>query len=289
MGHLHESPASVHKNPQALRQFTVSVHVLYAPRSSLVHSLDPRTKLVLWIAIAVPAIFSNSISVSLGMFFLTLVLSILGKVASLYVKNLVRILLPVFVPIFLIQGLFYPDGNTPLFYLLPWLYFKREGIVFASALLTRLLAIFGGAYLLTLTTYPGDLMASMQKSGLPLKVAYPLFSALQIVPVLESRLQSVKEAQMSRGLKLQGIGIPQRIRNFIPLLTPLLLGAIEEAYKRSIALEARGFSSKAKKTFLRDLSIGKLDIGFLTATLIAIAAMSAILLMSVPQPNPWNL
>ena len=166
----------------------MSIKTLFVPRISLLHRLDPRTKLLVWAAIATPALLANSIMVSFSMFILTVALAILGRVSGLYVKNIVKILLPVFVPVFLIQGLFYPGGNTPVVYLLPWLYFRQEGIAFAATLLTRLLAIFGGAYLLNLTTYPSDLMASMQKMGLPLKIAYPLFSALQIVPVLESRL-----------------------------------------------------------------------------------------------------
>lgn len=267
----------------------MSIKALFVPRISLLHRLDPRTKLVVWIAVALPALIANSILLSLVMFSFTVALAVIGKVSGLYVKNIVRVLLPVFVPIFLIQGLFYPSGNTPVLYLLPGLYFRREGIAFAAVLLTRLLAIFGGAYLLNLTTNPSDLMASMQKLGLPLKIAYPLFSALQIVPMLESRLQVVKEAQMSRGLKLQNVGVVQKLRNFVPLLTPLLLGAIEEAYRRSIALEARGFSSRVKKTFLRDPRITRTDVGFLVSVFICACLLSLLTFSIIPRPNPWNL
>jgi len=267
----------------------VSVRLLYVPGTSAVHRLDPRTKAILWIMIAAPAIVSNSILLSLAMFSVTLAIATVGRVSKPYVKNIATVVLPVFVPIFLIQGLFYPGGKTPVLFLLPWLYFRREGIVFASMLMARLLAVFGGAYLLSLTTRPGDLMASMQKLGLPLKVAYPLFSALQIVPTIEARLQLVKEAQMSRGLRLQNIGIAQKLRNFVPLLTPLLLGAIEEAYRRSIALEARGFSSKAKKTFLHEVRFRALDLAFILATLFAILALTMMTPSIAPRLNPWSL
>jgi energy-coupling factor transport system permease protein len=223
------------------------------------------------------------------MFALTVLFAILGKVSKAYVKNIAKVLIPVFVPISLIQGLFYPGGKTPVLYLLPWLYFRQEGLAFAATLLSRLLAIFGGAYLLNLTTYPSDLMASMQKIGLPLRIAYPLFSALQIVPVLESRLQIVKEAQMSRGLRLQNVSIVERIRNFVPLLTPLLLGAIEEAYRRSIALEARGFSSKVKKTFLRDPRMTNIDAYFLFSVFLTVGLVTLLIFSIIPKPNPWNL
>jgi len=168
----------------------VSVRLSFVPRSSPIHTLDPRTKLILWVTVAVPAIVSNSVLVCLAVFSLTVILSAVGKVALPYVKNLAKIIIPVFIPIFLIQGLFNPTGKTPVLFIASWLYFKREGLVFAAVLLARLLAIFGGGYLLTLTTRPGDLMASMQKIGLPLKIAYPLFSAFQIVPMIDSRLQS---------------------------------------------------------------------------------------------------
>lgn len=267
----------------------MSIQLSFAPRQSLIHKLDPRTKGVLWAAIAVPAILSNSILVCLALFCFTLVLAIVGKVTSLYVKNLARIVVPVFIPIYLIQGLFNPSGSTPVLHLLPWLYFRREGLVFASIILTRLLAIFGGAYLLTLTTHPGDLMASMQKLGLPLKIAYPLFSSLQIVPTIQSRLQSVKEAQMSRGLELEKVGILRKLKAYVPLITPLLMGAIMEAYRRSIALEARGFSSRIKKTFLREVKFQRFDLGFIIAMVLAISIATLLIVSAVPQPNPWSL
>jgi energy-coupling factor transport system permease protein len=267
----------------------VSVRLSFIAGSSFIHKLDPRTKLMLWVAIAAPAIVLNSILVSLAAFSLTVIIAIFGRVGTSYVKNLMKVVVPVFIPIFLIQGLFNPAGKTPVLFILPWLYFKREGLVFAGVLLARLLAIFGGGYLLTLTTRPGDLMTSMQKLGLPLKIAYPLFSAFQIVPTIDSRLESVKQAQMSRGLELEKINMLQKLRTYVPLITPLLMGAIEEAYRRSIALEARGFSSRIEKTFLMDVRMRKSDFLFIGATVFALGLLTSMIMTLVPQPNPWNL
>jgi energy-coupling factor transport system permease protein len=243
----------------------------------------------MWIAVALPAIVTSSILVCLAMFSITVVLSLAAKVSSLYIKNLTKVILPVFIPVFLIQGLFNPAGKTPVLFILPWLYFKREGLVFAGVLLARLLAVFGGGYLLTLTTHPGDLMASMQKLGLPLRIAYPLFSTLQIVPTIESRLQAVKQAQMSRGLRLENVGVLQRLKAYVPLITPVLMGAIEEAYRRSIALEARGFSSKAKKTYLRDVEMHRFDYYFAALVVLVVIFLSSAIVIVVPQHGPWGL
>jgi len=267
----------------------VSIRISFVPRFSIVHQLDPRTKAIVWIVVALPAIATNSILVCLTMFSITVVLSMAAKVSSFYVKNLAKIIVPVFIPIFLIQGLFNPAGKTPVLFILPWLYFKREGLIFAAVLLARLLAIFGGGYLLTLTTHPGDLMASMQKLGLPLRIAYPLFSTFQIVPTIDSRLQSVRQAQMSRGLKLENVNILQRLKAYVPLITPLLMGAIEEAYRRSIALEARGFSSKTKKTYLRDVRLRRFDYCFAALTALAVIFLSSAIMMVIPRLGPWGL
>lgn len=267
----------------------MSIRISFVPRFSSIHQLDPRTKAIVWVVVALPAIATNSILVCLTMFSITVVLSMAAKVSSFYVKNLAKIIVPVFIPIFLIQGLFNPAGKTPVLFILPWLYFKREGLIFAAVLLARLLAIFGGGYLLTLTTHPGDLMASMQKLGLPLRIAYPLFSTFQIVPTIDSRLQSVKQAQMSRGLKLENVNILQRLKAYVPLITPLLMGAIEEAYRRSIALEARGFSSKTKKTYLRDVRLRRFDYCFAALTALAVIFLSSAIMMVIPRLGPWGL
>jgi len=267
----------------------VSIRIAFAPRSSSVHRLDPRTKVIIWIAVALPVLATNSILVYLAMFSVTIVLSLAARVSSVYLKNLAKVIVPVFIPIFLIQGLFNPAGKTPVLFILPWLSFKREGLVFAAGLLTRLLAVFGGGYLLTLTTHPGDLMASMQKLRLPLRIAYPLFSTFQIVPTIESRLLSVKQAQMSRGLKLEHINVFQRLRVYVPLITPVLMGAIEEAYRRSIALEARGFSSKKKKTYLREVRLRRFDYCFAAVTVLVVVFLSSAIMILVPRVGPWGL
>jgi energy-coupling factor transporter transmembrane protein EcfT len=67
------------------------------------------------------------------------------------------------------------------------------------------------------------------------------------------------------------------------------MGAIEEAYRRSIALEARGFSSKTKKTYLRDVELHRFDYYFAAFTVLAVIFLSSAIVILVPQHGPWGL
>ena len=232
----------------------MSLAMAYVPRDSLIHKLDPRTKTLIVVFSIIPPVVYNFPLISFFVFAVSFMFAVVGKVAREYIRNLLLTAGWILIILFLIQSLFNPVGKTVLLEIAPGIAFKKEGVNLAIIIIARILAIFGSMYILTLTTHPTDLMVSIAKLGVPYKFVYATLSTLNIVPMLNARIQTIKEAQMSRGLKVEGNPLV-RIKAFIPLITPLLLGSIIEAQERALALEARGFSAPVKKTFLRELKI----------------------------------
>lgn len=244
----------------------------YTPKDSIVHRLDPRTKAFIVVLSLIPPIVYNYPIISFFVFLASLFFAVLGKVARLYIKNLMFTAGWILVILFVVQSFFNPAGKTILFQITPWLAFKKEGANLAMMYITRILAIFGVMYILTLTTHPTDLMVSIVQLGIPYKFVYATLSTFNIVPMLEARIQTIREAQMSRGLRVTG-NVLVRLKSFVPLITPLLLGSIIEAQERALALEARGFSAPVKKTFLRELKIRRRDIITMGLYIVFIALM----------------
>jgi energy-coupling factor transport system permease protein len=149
---------------------------------------------------------------------------------------------------FVIQGLFWTSG-TPVANLGP-LSVKAEGLVFATTITGRLLAIMGSFLLFSLGTRPDDLMISLEERGVPNSITYIILSTIQLVPGLQVQAGKIRDAQQARGLETTG-SIRQRLRALLPLIEPLVLGSIIDVDERAIALEARAFSSDIKKTFFR--------------------------------------
>src|SRR5918998_6403516 len=63
------------------------------------------------------------------------------------------------------------------------------------------------------------------------------------------RAATITEAQRARGLDTEG-SVLARVRGIVPIVGPVVLGAIGEVEQRTMALEARGFSRPGKRTLL---------------------------------------
>ncbi|WDU84655.1 energy-coupling factor transporter transmembrane component T [Caloramator sp. Dgby_cultured_2] len=99
-----------------------------------------------------------------------------------------------------------------------------------------------------LTTKPSDLIENLVRRGLSPKLGYVLASVLQIIPQMLSTMDTILDAQRSRGLETEGKLI-KRLKAFIPLIGPAVMNSLISTRERAMALEMRGFNSNIKKTF----------------------------------------
>ncbi len=106
-------------------------------------------------------------------------------------------------------------------------------------------------------THPGRLVDAMLARRLPAGAAYLLASALQTVPRLRARAAAIRDAQLVRGLRVQGVG--GRVQGLLALGMPLVLGALHEVDERSLALASRGVQTGLHPTPLHPPSDSSLD------------------------------
>ena len=155
------------------------------------------------------------------------------------------------------QALFQPVGKTVIFQL--WfLHVTRESLAFAFTNATRIFAMVSSFTLFLLTTHPSELMSDLTRRGLPSQFAYVIISTIQIIPQMRSKAQTIIAAQRSRGLETEG-SFSRRIRALVPLVSPLVFGSLVEVEERAIAIEARGFTERRRKTSLRDIPDSSFD------------------------------
>ncbi len=219
---------------------------LYQPRDSPIHRLHPLTKLVLSLGLIVLALAAPVDWAPLAMYLLVLApLSFVARVPRAFLVASWRLLLPFAISLFLIQSLFFTEGTNVLARLGP-LTVKAEGVHFAFASTIRILLITGSLLLTLLTTHPGLLMTALVHKGFPPQLAYVIVTTLQIVPLMRERARTIIDAQRARGLETEG-SLLVRLRALVPLVGPLVLGALLDVEERSLALEARAFSSQPRR------------------------------------------
>lgn len=184
---------------------------------------------------------------------LLVVVAVLGPaVVAGVVRPLIRavllLALPIAISVVIINVLFFPGGEQVLFRVGP-ITATAEGLAFALEVVARIIAISGAITLFYLTTTTGELTIDLERRGVPPRLAFVASASVQTVPAMVDRAVAITAAQRARGLDTEG-SIPARLRGILPIVGPVILGAIGEVEERTMALEARGFSRPGRRTLL---------------------------------------
>jgi energy-coupling factor transport system permease protein len=224
----------------------------YVKRDSILHHLNPLTKIALVLSIILVSIISPGYWTSHILLLLVIVpLGFVGKVAKEYFTSAIRLIIPAAGFIFLMQAFFQPIGQTIIFKF--WfLDITQESLLFAFRISTRITVMISAFTLFLLTTHPSELMTDLTRRGLPPQFAYVIISTLQILPQMQAKAQTIIAAQQSRGLDTESTFL-KRAGSVVPLVGPLVFGSLVEVEERAIAIEARGFTSKKVKTSLYEI------------------------------------
>jgi energy-coupling factor transport system permease protein len=246
----------------------------FVKRDSPIHRLNPLTKVVMALSIVLIAFLSPWYWTPQALFLIVILpLSLLANVAREYLSFFLKIILPTLAILFIMQALFLP-GESRIIFEIAGLEVTELSARLAFRNATRIAVMVSSFTILLLTTHPSELMTDLTRRGLPGQFAYVVISSLQIIPQMQAKAQTIISAQRARGLDTQSSFV-RRVGGILPLVGPLVFGSLVEVEERAIAIEARGFTSTRRKTFLREVSDTGLDralrwmfIGLVIATVI---------------------
>ena len=237
----------------------------YFPGNSLIHRLDPRVKILLFIAYIV-IIFCTFNYAALGVTaaFTALFLILSGISPKFYFKSLKVIL---FIVLFTsLLNLFYGTGE-PLW---QWWIFKItvNGINRAIFVTVRIVCLILASSCLTFTTSPTELTDAIERLMKPLKVihfpvheiAMMMSLALRFVPTLLEETDKIMAAQKARGADMESGNLFKRIKALIPILIPLFVSAFRRAYDVATALECRCYRGGAGRTRMKQIHMAARDV-----------------------------
>ncbi len=155
---------------------------------------------------------------------------------------------------------------------------------FAIAMTLRFLSIMSSFSLFFMTTSPDDLGLAMERARVPYEISFTFTTAVRLVPTMALDAQTVIDAQRSRGLELDKGNFMKRIRNYIPILIPLIVSAIRRSIELAEALESRAFGATEKRESLVVLRMKPSDYVVVMATIfVVVLAAYAHLYMALPS------
>ncbi len=254
----------------------------YIPGNSIIHRADPRTKIIVSLALMIIIFMLNSfwtITVMTAFIFMAVAIS------GVPIKFTLRGLKPLLVVIIFtaVINIFTAKG-TPISDVVPLKYITYEGLILAAKLAVRLALIIISGSLLTFTTTPilltdgiEKLLSPLKKIGVPAhELAMMMSIALRFIPTLLEETDKIMKAQASRGADFDTGNVIQKAKSFVPVLVPLFVSAFRRADELATAMEARCYRGGEGRTRMREIRFTNIDIRI---SLVAAVFFAALLLV----------
>ena len=255
----------------------------YFPGDTVVHRLDPRTKLLM-VIVYIVALFLAKWVISYAVMLAFLVTAV--ALSRIRPRALFKGLKPLlFIIIFTaIINVFYTKGDVLVQF---WIFkITREGLVNAGFLVLRIVMLVTGTFLLTYTTSPIALTDGLESLLSPLKaIHFPVHElalmmsiALRFIPTLIEETDKIISAQKARGADFETGNLFHRAKAPVPILVPLFISAFRRADELATAMECRCYRGGTGRTKLKQLRFQLRDI--LTFALGAAVLAGVIVLRS---------
>ena len=232
----------------------------YFPGNSVIHRLDPRTKLVMLVVYIVALFLAGGpATYGLMLVFLLTCIGIPGIPGKAFLRGMKPL---IFILVFTgLLNLFFTQGGTVLVSF--WgISITTEGILRAVYMVVRILMLIAGTFLLTYTTSPIALTDGLESLLNPLKkikvpvheLAMMMCIALRFIPTLIEETDKIMSAQKARGADFETGKLMDRVKALVPILVPLFISAFRRADELATAMECRcyhGGDGRTKMKLLR--------------------------------------
>lgn len=253
----------------------------YFPGDTIVHRLDPRTKLI-WVVLYIVALFCAKSYISYAL--VAVVLALILCLSHIRLGVIVKGLKPLLIIIILtgLLNLFYTEG-TPLVSF--WIFtITKEGIRNAVFMIARIVMLIFGTFLLTYTTSPialtdalESLLSPLKRIGLPVhELAMMMCIALRFIPTLISETDKIISAQKARGADFESGNLLRRAKALIPILVPLFISAFRRADELAVAMESRCYHGGQGRTRMKQLVMHLRDY---VALILGVAFVAAVIVL----------
>ncbi|MBQ2775867.1 MAG: energy-coupling factor transporter transmembrane protein EcfT [Peptococcaceae bacterium] len=253
----------------------------YYPADSVLHKLDPRTKILAILVYMVSLFIVNNFYGLLGMMAISILVVTVSKVPIKYFFRGLKMIIFIVLLTVALQ-MFMTPGEV----IWQWSFLKitKEGIRQAVFMGTRLVLLISITSILTLTTTPialtdgiERLLKPFQRIGVPAhELAMMMSIALRFIPTLVEETDKIMKAQAARGANFDTGNLIEKVKALVPLLVPLFLSAFQRADELAIAMEARCYHGGTNRTRLKALQYTRKDLaaGILCVCMVAAAIIS---------------
>ncbi|MEM3737610.1 MAG: energy-coupling factor transporter transmembrane component T [Candidatus Bathyarchaeia archaeon] len=218
--------------------------------SSPLHNLDPRVKFLLAATIFLGAMIFDRLLPLTIIFMSTVPVVIVGKLLREWVRVLRSI--TVFSAVIFTAHLL---SNLSIHgYII-----TSETLETSAVMALKFIIIVGSFSIFLTSTSPDDFSVALQKIRIPFELCFAFTMAVRFVPLLAMETQFILDAQRARGLELDRGRFISRVKNYVPVLFPLVANSIRRSWELAEVMEARGYGLSRRRTSLYELKFKNMD------------------------------
>ena len=239
----------------------------YIETGSALHRLSGVTKFILFIYWITVVLTTFDIRILGGMLFFGIFLIRMSRIPfriyrpfiffMIYILFMNSLFMFLFAPM---QGPIYMGSKTVLFSITERYTVTLETLFYLLVIGTKHFSIFPMALLFVFTTHPTEFASSLNRIGVPYKVAYSVSLTLRYLPEITKDFVNIMQSQQARGVDIsKNVTLRRRIANVIRILIPLLLSSLDKAETISNAMSLRGFGKGKKRGWYNARPLKKAD------------------------------
>lgn len=236
----------------------------YINSDSLIHRLDPRTKLLSVLGFTLCCLLLKT---SGGYAVATILVGGLLLWSKVPARNFLRGIKPILLIL----------SFTIVYHLLV----TQKGIESGVFVVWRIVLLISLSSVLTMTTKPLDLAKGLEQLfrplarwGVPVEAfALMLMIAIRFIPTITKELDRIILAQKARGYDVRAVKGHKRVWAYMQVVVPLLITTIIRAEQLAMTIDARAYGNGKGRTSYRVLKFSHIDYvagGFILAFILLI-------------------
>lgn len=257
---------------------------LYIEGNSIFHKLSGVSKILLFVIWTMITVMFLDIRVFLVMGVISSVMLYFSQIPSKILKPLLWIMVVfniiniIFILLITPQyGSELVGTNTELINI-GYAYINKETLFYVLTISLKYAVLMPVTAIFIFTTHPSEFASSLNKIGIPYKIAYAVNIAFRYIPDVQREYRDILDAQQARGLafhKSDG-SIGEILKNYATIFVPLVSSSLKRIETVSNAMELRSFGKKRKRTWYSYKKLKAMDLVFISACIIVLVIATYI-------------
>jgi energy-coupling factor transport system permease protein len=242
----------------------------YTAGDSVLHRLNPITKLTLSFGLCASCFVSGDLRLILGIILLNLLVSAASGIIRRSLRIL-RSLAKLSILLFVVQIFFVREGRILLRFP-AGIYLTDTGLLFSLLFVSRLIAATMPLTLMLSVTRMSDISNVLNRYfRIPYRYTFVLTTAIRFIPLFADEMAAIIDAQVARGIDFDTRNVFKKLRLLLPLCVPLLISSVRRIEGGAISAELRGFNLRRPDSGRKRYPLGAADV----AALLVLAAIVA--------------